>query len=223
METTSSPHLQDLQFRGYIEGFDIKDKKTGKSICQYFGGVPYAVPPTGELRWRQPRELAPCYRYGTRTSPGIFTGKAAMCPQPGKKLSSVDENCLECNIWVPAGDPPLGGWPVYFYVHGGFLQVGSPNSGNPVALLGETDLQCVIVKPTYRLNIFGFLASHELQAEAATTGAPYGNFGFWDLRLALEWTFKNISYFSGNPSNITVGGYSAGAHAAFHQLSYDVA
>lgn len=37
-----------------------------------------------------------------------------------------------------------------------------------------------------------------------------GNYGFWDQRLALEWTYKNISYFGGDASNITVAGYSAG-------------
>jgi carboxylesterase type B len=69
-----------------------------------------------------------------------------------------------------------------------------------------------VVKPGYRLNVLGFLASADVP----------GNFGFWDIRLALEWTYKNISYLGGNPRNITVGGYSAGAQAAFHQLSYDL-
>jgi carboxylesterase type B len=48
------------------------------------------------------------------------------------------------------------------------------------------------------------------------------NYGFWDQRLALEWTWQNISYFGGNQSNITMGGYSAGSHSAFHQLAYDL-
>jgi carboxylesterase type B len=222
METVSSPHIQDLQFKGFIEGLLIKEKSTRRPICHYFGAVPYALPPTGEYRWRPPRQLEPCYRYGTRASPGKFTGKATSSPQLGKRASPVDENCLECNIWVPAGNAPFGGWPVYFYVHGGFLQVGSPNSGNPVAFLGETDCKCIVVKPVYRLNVFGFLASRELRQDAVETGATTGNYGFWDLRLALEWTYKTISYFAGNPANITIGGYSAGAHACFHQLAYDI-
>jgi carboxylesterase type B len=48
------------------------------------------------------------------------------------------------------------------------------------------------------------------------------NFGFWDQRLALEWTYENISAFGGNPENITVGGLSAGAYATFHQLAHDI-
>jgi carboxylesterase type B len=100
--------------------------------------------------------------------------------------------------------------------------LGSANSESPTALLSETSFKAIIVKPAYRLNIFGFLASHEMLSDPSNTDKTIGNFGFWDLRLALEWTFKNISYFGGNPANLTVGGYSAGAHASFHQLAYDL-
>jgi carboxylesterase type B len=40
--------------------------------------------------------------------------------------------------------------------------------------------------------------------------------------MALQWTYENISYFGGNASNITLGGYSAGSHSVFHQLAYDL-
>jgi carboxylesterase type B len=105
---------------------------------------------------------------------------------------------------------------------GGFLQLGSANSENPTALLSETSFKAIVVKPAYRLNIFGFLASNEVLSEPNNTDKTIGNFGFWDLRLALEWTYKNISYFGGDPTNLTLGGYSAGAHAAFYQLAYDL-
>jgi carboxylesterase type B len=101
---------------------------------------------------------------------------------------------------------------------GGFLQFGSPNSGSPVSLLSLQSARFIVIKPAYRLNIFGFLSSYDV----ARTSDSAGNFGFWDLRLALEWTYKNCSYFRGNPTAITVGGYSAGAHAAFHLLAYDL-
>lgn len=103
---------------------------------------------------------------------------------------------------------------------GGFLQFGNANTpGNPTALLSTTPFKAIIIKPAYRLNLFGFLASHEL---STAQKKPTGNLGFWDLRLALEWTYKNINYFGGDPTNITVGGYSAGAHCAFYQLAYDL-
>lgn len=227
-ETIREPYLKDLEYRGFIEGSTIKDKHSGKELAHYFGGLPYGLPPIGPFRWRSPRPLPPCYRYGTRANPGRFTGNTSMCPQglPTWVNNATDnshlwdEDCLQCNIWVPAGTPPPGGWPVLFYIHGGFLQVGNPNEYNPVPLLSETPARFIIVLPAYRLNLFGFLASRELKA--ASGGEPVGNLGFWDQRLALEWTHKNISYFGGDGGNITVAGYSAGSHSAFKQLAYDL-
>jgi carboxylesterase type B len=96
------------------------------------------------------------------------------------------------------------------YADGGFLQVGNANGDNYAALLAETDFKCVIVATAYRLNVLGFLSSEELRCEAAAHGESSGNQGFWDQRLALEWTRDNIHLFGGNASNITVAGYSAG-------------
>ena len=105
---------------------------------------------------------------------------------------------------------------------GGFLQVGSANKENPSNLFANTDVKCIIVMPAYRLNVFGFLASVELLQEAAEAEGTVGNLGFWDQRLALEWTFENISAFGGDPSNITLGGMSAGAYSVIHQLAYEL-
>jgi carboxylesterase type B len=93
---------------------------------------------------------------------------------------------------------------------GGFLQVGSANSISPANLLGETDFKCIIVAPAYRVGILGFLSCEALKTEAEYFNETNGNQGLWDQRLALEWTRDNIRFFGGNPSNITVAGYSAG-------------
>lgn len=90
------------------------------------------------------------------------------------------------------------------------------------SLLGETAFDAIIVSPAYRLNSFGFIASKELQAEAAKVGETAGNMGFWDQRAALEWTAANIGHFGGDANNITVGGYSAGSHSAFHQMAHEL-
>jgi carboxylesterase type B len=108
---------------------------------------------------------------------------------------------------------------VLFYIHGGFLQFGSPNDMDLRAFLSDSPTRCVVVAPAYRLNLFGFLSSPELLQACPDFSV---NLGFWDQRLALQWTWENISYFGGNPSNITVSGYSAGAHSVFHQLAYDL-
>ena len=101
---------------------------------------------------------------------------------------------------------------------GGFLQFGSNSSDNPQYLIDETDVKCIVVSANYRLGVFGFLASREI----CETESKAANFGFWDQRMALEWTDDNIEYFGGNPENITVGGLSAGSYATFHQLAHDI-
>lgn len=108
---------------------------------------------------------------------------------------------------------------------GGFLQFGDANLGptrDPSNLLFDTDVRCIVIMPMYRLGIYGFLASSELQQEAQLAGLKCGNYGLWDQRLALEWTHANIVGFGGNPRNITVGGYSGGSYSAFLQLQYDL-
>jgi carboxylesterase type B len=107
-------------------------------------------------------------------------------------------------------------------IDGGYLQFGGANEVNPVALLSEASFDAIIVMPAYRLNVYGFLASHELLNDPKNRSGTVGNLGFWDQRLALQFTYTNISYFGGNPSSITVAGYSAGAHSVFYQLAYDL-
>jgi carboxylesterase type B len=105
---------------------------------------------------------------------------------------------------------------------GGWLQFGTPNSFDATALIGDTDFKAVIVMPAYRVNLFGFLYSTELEQDASSVGETVGNHGFWDQRLALEWIKENIQLFGGNPNSITISGYSAGANSVFHQLAYDL-
>ena len=212
---------------GHIEGLTVTSN--GKAAIRYFGGIPYALPPIGPYRFRTPRQLPLHNRYGTLVNPGRFTGGAGICPQPPNRNppdpTLFDENCLQLNIWIPAEDAPKGDWPVLFYIHGGYLQWGSPN-WSPIALaplLSDSAFEGIVVMPAYRLNALGFLTGKELADEARNDGdQPVGNIGFWDQRTALEWTHKNIVHFGGNPANITVGGYSAGALSAFQQLAHEL-
>ena len=227
----SDPYRFDAGPLGHIEGLTVSqhsEADSSKPSCHYFGGLPYALPPVGQYRFRKARPLPEHYRYGTKANPGRFSQKTAVCPQPSWRGAGEntlwDEDCLQLNIYIPSGEVPKDGWPVFFYIHGGFLQWGSANE-EPTAiapLLSETAFRAIIVMPAYRLNAFGFLTSRELQAEAQKNGESVGNMGFWDQRLALEWTWTNIAHFGGNACNITVGGYSAGAHGAFQQLAHEL-
>ncbi|KAF2003667.1 paraben-hydrolyzing esterase precursor [Amniculicola lignicola CBS 123094] len=220
MKKGSTPYPLDLSFRGFIEGLTFLSA-TSTPLCHYFGGIPYGLPPVGPFRWQKPRSLPKCYRYGTRANPGRFTGGVGVCPQPNPEGDVVgdEEDCLQCNVWVPVGERPMRGWPVLVWIHGGFLQFGSANEDDLRNMLSETECKVIVVVPGYRLNLFGFLASPEMHSEEKGFEA---NVGFWDQRLALEWAWQNISYFGGDASNITIGGYSAGSHSTFHQLAYDL-
>lgn len=65
---------------------------------------------------------------------------------------------------------------------------------------------------SYRLGIFGFLASDALKEDNKAAGDEgVGNYGVRDQILAFEWVAKNIKSFGGDPSRITAVGQSAGS------------
>jgi carboxylesterase type B len=107
METTAFSFTLDLQFRGFVTGSVITES-SGKELCRYLGGIPYALPPVGPFRFLNPRALPPCYRYGTRANPGVYNGKCGVCPQASTSTLD-DEDCLQLNLWIPAGTAPEGG------------------------------------------------------------------------------------------------------------------
>ncbi|MDK2748903.1 MAG: carboxylesterase family protein [Brevundimonas sp.] len=171
-------------------------------------GVPYARPPVGDLRWRDPRpvEAWTGVRDATRFAPA--------CPQtgvsmPGEPSSPTDEDCLYLNIWTPDATGLDGqSWPVIVWVPGGGLTNGSTSIPlyDGVAL---TRRGVVVVTVAYRLGALGFLAHPELTAESGMGGS--GNYGLMDQIAALEWVRDNIAAFGGDPERVTVAGQSAGA------------
>jgi carboxylesterase type B len=235
-QSKASEHILKTP-KGSLKGIRLTSKD-GKLIYERYAKVPYAQPPVGALRWRRPQPLPSDWRFSTSSDvPSDYTKFGPVCPQPvydHKKATLEnpsaapladhiqDEDCLFVNIFVPPGTPPKAGWPVCFFIHGGWLQVGDAMQDHVhdlEDLFASTDIPRIVISPTYRLNMLGFLAGQPL-ADAHEDETP-GNYGFWDQRLALEWTAENIKYFGGNADNITVGGLSAGANSTFFQLYYD--
>lgn len=234
-QSTTSSYVLDTK-KGKLQGVEYR-ATNGEPVLQRYTKIPYAKPPIGELRWRRPQPLKN-FTFSTHSGePGDYTQFGPICPQPVYNHSAAlldnpkaapdianveDEDCLYLNIWVPAGTPPSGGWPVQVHIHGGWLQVGDANQSNsydPFDLLAHS-MKRIIVAPTYRLNIFGFLAGKELKEAEPNEKAP-GNYGLWDCRAALEWVHSNIGLFGGNQDLMAVGGLSAGSHATWMQLYYD--
>lgn len=113
------------------------------------------------------------------------------------------EDCLNLNIYTPK---KKGTYPVLVFIHGGGFDSGanseSPFDGDNFAKEG-----IVTVFIQYRVGVFGYFTSEELLKEYGHEG----NFGFSDQILALEWVKKYISFFYGDPNNVTIMGQSAGA------------
>ena len=108
------PFIINLGPHGSIEGVSIASSTSNDTLCHYFGGIRYALPPS--RRWQRAKALPSDYRYGTGDQPSGYAGGTKICPQPNAfvpvDLSAVDEDCFQLNAWVPAGEVPKDGmWP----------------------------------------------------------------------------------------------------------------
>ncbi|WP_218511322.1 carboxylesterase/lipase family protein [Variovorax sp. dw_308] len=168
-----------------------------------FLGIPYAQPPTGNLRWAPPQPPSA----HSAVLQAIKFGSA--CAQgPGIEPTS-SEDCLYLNVWKPAGAKPGDKLPTIFYIHGGAFTLGSGAQG-PGTLASSG---VVVVSMNYRLGALGFLANKALRA--ANKDGSLGNFALMDELAALDWTKKNIAAFGGDPGNVTLWGLSAGGTQTF--------
>jgi para-nitrobenzyl esterase len=166
-----------------------------------FKGIPYAQPPVGDLRWREPASVKPWS--GERDA----TAFGSPCPQNsgGQMLAASKEDCLFLNVWTPEW-PSKSRKPVLFWIHG-----GGNYGGNSANFDGEKLARhgVVLVSINYRLTVFGFFSHPELTRESPHKAS--GNYGLMDQIAALKWVRENIAKFGGDPGNVTVFGQSAGA------------
>lgn len=183
------------------------DSGTGIAV---FRGIPFAAPPVGELRWREPQPVRSWsgVRVATKFRPSCMQRvHGDFLPWTREYLvqNEVSEDCLYLNVWTPNTKSKL---PVLVYIPGGGFMEGS----GEVPIYDGTSLASqgvVIVTINYRLGIPGFLAHPELTAESPHHSS--GNYGLLDQIAALGWVKRNIGGFGGDSSRVTAWGQSAGA------------
>lgn len=199
--------LQVQTANGRLEGVEESGIRT-------FKGIPFAAPPVGDLRWREPQAaknwtgLRKADKFGPRAMQRPIFGDM------GFRSDGMSEDCLYLNVWTPArsADNRL---PVLVYFYGGGLMAGD---GSEFRYDGESMARQGIVSVTvnYRLNIFGFMAHPEL-----TKASPHqasGNYGLLDQAAALQWVRQNIAAFGGDPARVTIAGESAGSMSVSAQM-----
>ena len=171
-----------------------------------YKGAPFAAPPVGPLRWREPQPVRPWtgVRRVRAFAPACLQTGISM---PGEAPPATSEDCLYLNIWAPAhrADARL---PVLVWIYGGGFSNGSASMplywGDRLARKGV-----IVVTVAYRLGPLGWLALPELTAESPHHSS--GNYGLEDQVAALHWVRRNIAAFGGDPSRVTIAGQSAGA------------
>ncbi|MBR4667653.1 MAG: carboxylesterase family protein [Butyrivibrio sp.] len=205
--------------QGQLTGVYSKDHSV-----EVYAGIPYAKPPVGDLRFKEPQ--APEKWSGVLAADHF--GPMAMQTRGSVLYDSlshiigwhdyrvkfgdeykeeVSEDCLYLNVFTPANrkDELL---PVIVYVHGGSLTTGqssySEYRGEDLARRGV-----VFVNFAYRLGVFGYYAADDLKAESPNNTT--GNYGLLDQIAALQWVYNNIEAFGGDKNRITIAGESAGS------------
>lgn len=198
-----------------------------------YNGIPFAAPPTGDLRWRPPQDApswstvrdgrafgAECLQHRAGAAEfvrDIVKGHGlnwverqlaamvvAFAPEPIES-----ENCLFLNVRTAnLGNAQLQ--PVMVWIHGGSHQTGT-GATDLYQANGLVNKGTVVVTINYRLGPFGYLAHPSLSAD--DPNGVSGNYGLLDQIKALEWVEDNIAKFGGDPNNVTIFGESAGAQS----------
>ncbi|CAL1299970.1 unnamed protein product [Larinioides sclopetarius] len=183
-----------------------------------FKGIPYALPPVGDLRWKPPMQPSSFNDCWTGTYEAYNT--SAICFQksiPGHDLE-MSEDCLYLDIITPSLSPPVLR-PVVVYIPGSHPLKGYTsediNWRPTTAIADEKDVTFVTIN--YRTNAFGFLVLDMLTNRMRPPTS--GNYGIMDMVTALKWVQTNIRNFGGDPRKVTVLAHGGAATAGLALLS----
>lgn len=202
----------------------------GPNQTHVWRGIPYALPPIGDLRWRAPRSR-PVF-----DSVFLATNKPPICTQYNSPLGNTgllgrkqvigQEDCLYLSVWAPRFDKHKvptteDRLPVMFWIHGGGNSIGYGDAYQPFNLVQQE--QVIVVTINYRLGPLGWFPHPAIRATADNPQDASGMYGLLDIIAALRWVQANIESFGGNPDKVTIFGESAGAANVFMLLASPLA
>jgi len=194
-------------------GGKVKGVTNTDHTVTVFKGIPFAAPPVGDLRWKEPQPATPwsgvlmCDKFSAspiQNKPAPFAMWTEEFIAPPEPLS---EDCLYLNVWTPAKSPKEK-LPVLMWIYGGGFVSGSAAcavyDGEALAKEG-----IIFVSINYRVGVFGFLSHPDLTKESGKNAS--GNYALLDQLAALKWIKANIGAFGGDPDKVTIAGQSAGS------------
>ena len=189
------------------------------SGVRVFRGIPFAQPPVGALRWREPQPVKNWSGVREAAKFGPRCMQAPIFGDMGFRSGGMSEDCLYLNVWTPAKSDRER-LPVLVYFYGGGFVAGAADEprydGESMAAKG-----LVSVTVNYRLGVFGFLAHPELTRESPHRAS--GNYGLLDQAAALRWVRANVAAFGGDPARVTIAGESAGSVSVSAQMASPLA
>lgn len=196
-----------------IEGGQVQGVMADNPGVYVYRGIPYAAPPIGDLRWKEPQPVVAWE--GVKIADKFGHPGYQAVHYPGGYATEwgygdeapYSEDCLYLNVWTKAPGDVNKKLPVALWIHGGGYREGW---GSEPEFDGQewASKDVVLVSINYRLGIFGFL-THPALAEESPNGVS-GNYGILDQIQSLKWIKENIAQFGGDPDNVTIFGQSAG-------------
>ncbi|KAL3093639.1 hypothetical protein niasHT_026677 [Heterodera trifolii] len=201
-------HTKNGPIRGKTFILQPKNDAGERRRVNTFLGIPFARAGTYNDRfkkafpveaWKEPLD---CTRFGPRAVQPDMFWDTYITP-----IGQDEATCLNLNVFAPdweSAEFKKTGRPVMVYVHGGgYLIHSSANYGDWNICQNLCLYDVVVCVIQYRLGAMGFFSTGDARCP--------GNFGLWDQLAALRWVKENISFFGGDPENVTLFGQSAGA------------